>query len=113
MVVKFGSETHLTSGYLIADGTQVRPTATNLGLPVGGTFTTKNQIEVASLDGHNVFFQPGDPGSAVFTRREDGSLECIGMAIGMTSNLSAVVTPINAILKELGPDITLAKFPMT
>lgn len=113
MVVKFGSETHLTRGYLIANGTQVRPLTTNLGLPNGGTFTMKNQIEVEGLNSLSHFFQPGDSGSAVFTRRGDGSLECIGMAIGMTSNLSAVVTPINAILKELGPDITLAKFPMT
>jgi len=113
IAVKVGSKTSLTQGVIKSYGTQVRPLTTSLGFPAqGSTFVMKNQIEIASVCGHNVFFQPGDSGSAVFTRNEhDGSLECIGMAIGVTSTLSAVVTPIRAILEALGPGITLTSFP--
>jgi len=101
----------LTRGRLDADGIQVRSMDTTLGLPAGNRHCMKNQMEVKRIDFQKDLFQLGDSGSAVFTMRDDGSLECIGMAIGFISNGSAVVTPINAILGKFGPNITLANFP--
>ncbi|OWF50624.1 hypothetical protein KP79_PYT22781 [Mizuhopecten yessoensis] len=103
-VVKFGSETHLTKGYLRVDGAQVRPLSTALGLPsMKAKFYMKNQYEIiGDKSGINIF-QPGDSGSAVFML-EGTSLHCIGLAIGRTTHGTAVVTPIQAILAALGSD---------
>jgi hypothetical protein len=49
-----------------------------------------------------VFTQAGDSGSGVFLVDNKDSLHCIGMLIGVCSDMTAVVTPINNILQILG-----------
>jgi len=110
-VIKAGSETHLTRGLPVAYGIQVRPLSTSLGIPrMRKTYPMKGQIEIASLDGH-ASFQLGDSGSAVFTVKQDRTLECIGMAIGYTTYNSVIVTPIQSILDALAPGVRLKTFP--
>jgi len=100
----------LTRGMLAVNGTQVRPLNVNIGQSnQQNRYEFSNQLQVVSLS-HSPFFQPGDSGSAVLIVNDDQSLECIGMAIGCSSDGSAIVTPISAILDALGPGVTLKRF---
>lgn len=49
-----------------------------------------------------VFCQEGDSGAAVFLLDDDNKLYCIGMVIGIMSDFTSVVTPIQNILDILG-----------
>jgi len=110
VIVKFGSKTHMTRGLLTVKGVQVKPMEVHFGHPrLQMPYTFINQMQVEGL-GHQAFFQSGDSGSAVFLVKEDRSLECIGIAIGCTSNYDAIVTPIRPILEALGPNLNLKKF---
>ncbi|OWF47909.1 hypothetical protein KP79_PYT22574 [Mizuhopecten yessoensis] len=113
MVVQFGSETHLSKGFLKEDGIQVRPLTTVLGLPQSkDIFRMSGQYEVEGLRSMPNLFMPGDSGAAVFMLNGT-SLHCIGMAIGSTSTGNAVVTPIAALLDAVraNADIDLSVFP--
>ncbi|XP_021370097.1 uncharacterized protein LOC110461117 [Mizuhopecten yessoensis] len=116
-VVKFGSKTDVTRGALSVFGVNVRPLSTALGLPSGvGDVEMKDQYQVIGIHPSANFFEKGDSGSGVFCKDLHGVLHCIGMAIG-SANVSnyqyraGVVTPIEAVLQALGPNITLATFP--
>ncbi|XP_021359687.1 uncharacterized protein LOC110454497 isoform X1 [Mizuhopecten yessoensis] len=115
-MVKFGSETHVTRGTLISEGTVVTPVSTEMGLfgHTGRKVLMRNQMEIAGLTSHGAVFQPGDSGSGVFFVDRTGmgqELTCIGMAIGSTSNGTAVVTPIVDILDALQLPRSLWQFP--
>ncbi|XP_021359678.1 uncharacterized protein LOC110454492 isoform X3 [Mizuhopecten yessoensis] len=115
-MVKFGSETHVTRGTLISEGTVVTPVSTEMGLfsQTGKKVLMRNQLEIAGITSHGAFFQPGDSGSGVFFVDRTGmgqELTCIGMAIGSTSNGTAIVTPIVDILDALQLPRSLWQFP--
>ncbi|XP_021359653.1 uncharacterized protein LOC110454474 [Mizuhopecten yessoensis] len=115
-MVKFGSETHVTRGTLISEGTVVTPVSTEMGLfsQTGKKVLMRNQLEIAGITSHGAFFQPGDSGSGVFFVDRTGmgqELTCIGMAIGSTSNGTAIVTPILDILDSLQLPRSLWQFP--
>lgn len=107
----------MTRGALSVFGTDVRAFSTTLGLPnnAGGVMM-KNQYLVIGIHPSTNFFDGGDSGSGVFFQDHNGQLHCVGMAIGhgVLENYPykvGVFTPIDAILQELGPNISLATFP--
>ncbi|OWF34494.1 uncharacterized protein LOC110445016 [Mizuhopecten yessoensis] len=117
-VVKFGSSSDVTRGTLNVCGVDVRPMTTPLGLPRGtGQVQMINQYQVCGSNPSMTFFLNGDSGSAVFMRTPGtNDMHLIGMAIGYTyvgTNPfpAAVVTPIDAILRALGPQYRIASFP--
>ncbi|XP_033759260.1 uncharacterized protein LOC117341496 [Pecten maximus] len=117
IVVKFGSKTDVTKGSLCPSAADVRTLSTVLGLPnEAGMVPMINQYRVTGIYPSANFFEKGDSGSGVFIKDNNGDLHCIGMAIG-TATLSdylyqaGVVTPIDAVLDELGPNLSLATFP--
>ncbi|XP_021359652.1 uncharacterized protein LOC110454473 [Mizuhopecten yessoensis] len=116
-VVKFGSKTDVTRGALSVFGVNVRPLSTVLGLPNGvGDVEMKDQYQVIGIHPSANFLEKGDSGSGVFCKDINGVLHCIGMAIGSANVCdyqyrAGVVTPIEAVLQALGPNITLATFP--
>ncbi|KAJ8311076.1 hypothetical protein KUTeg_011372 [Tegillarca granosa] len=108
-IVKFGMTTHGTRGILNSNGTVVRSNIAGLrsATQTSYTCTFQNQYEVASITTYPIFFQCGDSGSGVFqVEKRDGKeiLHLIGLAIGVTSCYSAIVTPIQAIMDELKID---------
>ncbi|XP_069102150.1 uncharacterized protein [Argopecten irradians] len=116
-VIKFGSKTDVTRGALSVVGTDVRPFAKKLGVSGSSDkVLMKNQYLVTGIYPSMDFFDGGDSGSAVFCQDVSGQLVCVGMAIGHCvlndyPYKAGIVTPIDAILQALGPNITLATFP--
>ncbi|XP_061162380.1 uncharacterized protein LOC133171608 [Saccostrea echinata] len=65
------------------------------------TFLMYNQVAIDSHCSLGPFFKIGDSGSLVFLPQEDGTLDCIGMAIGCTSYGTCIMTPIEDVLDNL------------
>ncbi|XP_062569478.1 uncharacterized protein LOC134231532 [Saccostrea cucullata] len=107
-VLKFGARTGLTLGSLFNENMHVRikyKETLKLYDSIGYTdipcdVNVYNQMEIESLT-HDNFFEVGDSGSLVFYIQDD-TLCCIGMAIGLTTRGTCLVTPIENILKSLG-----------
>ena len=102
-LIKSGTTTGLTRGLFKLCGTQVRIAKDGVMLADGKSAfqVMKGQYEVEKREDLNPFFSPGDSGSAVFVKDLSGDLTCVGIAIGMTSYGTTVVTPITAVLDAL------------
>lgn len=118
-LIKFGATTGLTRGLLAVDGCHVRVENKELkleetvyGNKVSKTFEMYNQHEIESV-GNKIFFQEGDSGAFVYMLCDNNpeDLRCIGMAIGITSYRSCIMTPILNVLQELGLPPKLKSFP--
>lgn len=112
-VIKSGSTTGLTRSYFKLDGAEVRicNEGNILGMKDAEPIVMKGQYEIVAGTKHSPFFIPGDSGSAVFLREPDQSLVCIGIAIGITSYDTTVVTPIGSVLDSLGlTDASVTQF---
>ncbi|KAJ8304335.1 hypothetical protein KUTeg_017918 [Tegillarca granosa] len=117
-VIKFGAESGLTIGSLNLCETHVRMENRDLVLKdyFHGTNTEKkfimyHQYEVFSSR-NTPFFVPGDSGAFVFMTvdKRTNDLQCIGMAIGQTSHITCLVTPIGALLESFGLPLQLKEF---
>jgi hypothetical protein len=106
-IIKIGCATSLSKGTLSTTFGCVRETLeySILETLYNGSkekFEINSQLMVDSYY-KKVFCQAGDSGSAVFLVDDNNHLHCIGMVIGFICNdLTAVVTPIDNILKILG-----------
>ncbi|KAK3104578.1 hypothetical protein FSP39_005305 [Pinctada imbricata] len=107
-LLKSGTSSGLNRSLFRLDGAQVRIIEEGawLGMDEQLPITMKGQYEVESGSKepgslNKPFFIPGDSGSAVFAKENDGTLTCIGIAIGITSYGTTVVTPIGAVLDAL------------
>lgn len=117
-LIKFGATTGLTRGLLAVDGCHVRVENKELkleetvyGNKVSKTFEMYNQHEIESV-GNKIFFQEGDSGAFVYMLCDNNpeDLRCIGMAIGITSYRSCIMTPIINVMQELGLPPKLKSF---
>jgi hypothetical protein len=100
-VVKYGVTTGLTIGNLYHSGVHVRFIDHDLKLPDSArTAIMCDQIEIQNFP-QGQFFKCGDSGSFVFCINPDKTLSCLGMAIGLTSHKTCLVTPITRILDSL------------
>ncbi|KAK3089106.1 hypothetical protein FSP39_000860 [Pinctada imbricata] len=102
-LLKSGTSTGLTRSLFRLRGSQVRifPNGAWLGTNGENLIVMKGQYEVESCNVSKPFFSAGDSGSAVFLKEPNGQLACIGIAIGMTSYHTTVVTPIGSVLDAL------------
>ncbi|XP_053386837.1 uncharacterized protein LOC123542938 [Mercenaria mercenaria] len=103
-VITFGKETGLRKGTLRIANMAVSVVSETGTIQHGGRVqrqTLMGQLQVDSY-ARKTFFQEGDSGSAVFVVDRNNKPHCIGMAIGVMSDLTCVVTPIHVILQELG-----------
>ncbi|XP_062578852.1 uncharacterized protein LOC134240788 [Saccostrea cucullata] len=106
-VIKYGSQSGFTIGNLYFDGAHIRFLNESLGLPDQINIVSMyNQIEIQSLP-HGAFFEVGDSGAFVFCINPDKTLSCLGMAIGLTTRGSCLVTPMVRILDSFGLPHTL------
>ncbi|XP_060583361.1 uncharacterized protein LOC132739625 [Ruditapes philippinarum] len=121
-IIKIGSTTSLTKGTLSTTDGCVRETLeySTIETLYNGTKETLQITSQLMVDSYykKVFCQAGDSGSAVFLVDDDNHLHCIGMLIGVIcSDLTAIVTPIDNILKilshRLGKTLELKKFRET
>ncbi|KAK3100201.1 hypothetical protein FSP39_016154 [Pinctada imbricata] len=103
-IIKSGTSTGLTRSSFRLIGAEVRIIDHDVlaGTQDNEPIVMKGQYEIEPCHDLRTFFDSGDSGSAVFMKDSDGSLSCIGIAIGKTSYHSTVVTPIGAILDALG-----------
>ena len=108
-VIKYGNESKLTVGHLHMSGLHVRSENEEImlceyndGMESTAKFKMFYQQEISSIT-PGPFFKIGDSGAFVFLLKdnEGKELECIGMAIGVTSYNSCVMTPIDAVLNKL------------
>ena len=108
-VIKYGNVSKLTAGHLHLSGLHVRSVNEELGITEcsGGMECTKKfkmfyQQEIKSSSSYP-FFEAGDSGALVFMLNdpEGNDLHCIGIAIGVTSYQSCIMTPIDAVLSKL------------
>ncbi|XP_056007785.1 uncharacterized protein LOC125666670 isoform X2 [Ostrea edulis] len=106
-VVKYGAVTGFTIGNLYHSPVHVRFVQESLNLP-GNLHSAImcDQIEIRNLP-HGQFFVCGDSGSFVFCINPDKTLSCLGMAVGLTSRESCLVTPIGRILENICPGARL------
>ncbi|XP_053391564.1 uncharacterized protein LOC128554324 [Mercenaria mercenaria] len=103
-VIKFGKVTGLTKGSLELDCTAVKVVdEEKLTIEYNGRTVSKVMQNQLKINSHSLktFFHIGDSGSAVFLVDKQNKLHCIGMAIGLLSDLSCLVTPIQVVLSEL------------
>ena len=100
-VIKIGSQSGLTRGSLYLNGVYVRTNNREMVLPDEKKVEFFNQMEIQSHYGSKAFFELGDSGSLVFMPLKNNELHCIGLAIGKTSYLSCIVTPIDEVLRRL------------
>ena len=101
-LIKSGTSTGLTQGFFKLNGLEVRVHDGPLSYGDGTSrnVVMRGQYEIQKQM-YPYFFDKGDSGSAVFVK--DGTkLICIGLAIGITSFGTTVVTPIGEILDALG-----------
>ncbi|XP_056007392.1 uncharacterized protein LOC125666144 isoform X2 [Ostrea edulis] len=106
-VVKYGAVTGFTIGNLYHSPVHVRFVQENLNLP-GNLHSAVmcDQIEIQNLP-QGQFFKVGDSGSFVFCINPDKTLSCLGMAVGLSTRESCLVTPIGRILDNLCPGARL------
>ena len=101
-LLKSGTSTGLTRGFFKLNGLEVRihngplsyGDGTSRDVVMRGQYEIQKQV-------YPYFFDKGDSGSAVFVK-DGNELICIGLAIGITSFGTTVVTPIGEILDALG-----------
>ncbi|XP_056007396.1 uncharacterized protein LOC125665437 isoform X2 [Ostrea edulis] len=100
-VVKYGAVTGFTIGNLYHSHAHVRFVQESLKLPGDLHCAVMcDQIEIQNLP-HGQFFVCGDSGSFVFCINPDKTLSCLGMAVGVSTRESCLVTPIDRILDNL------------
>jgi hypothetical protein len=102
-VVKYGAKTGFTIGNLYHSPVHVRFVQESLKLPGNSHCAVMcDQIEIQNLP-QGDFFELGDSGSFVFCINPDKSLSCLGMAVGLSTRSTCLVTPIDRILQTLCP----------
>ncbi|XP_060602760.1 uncharacterized protein LOC132755847 [Ruditapes philippinarum] len=116
-VIKFGKQTGLTKGAIQTRNMAVRLRDDMGHIQYGGRIQSRLMLKQLQVDSfaRKIFFEQGDSGSAVFSVDRNNKLHCIGMAIGVTSDYTCIVTPIQEILerlgKKLGRTLELKAFP--
>ena len=119
-VIKYGNVSKLTVGHLHMSGLHVRSENEELGLTENNDgmestvkFKMFNQQEILSTS-PGPFFKVGDSGAFVFMLNdtEGKNIQCIGMAIGVTSYNSCIMTPIDAVLDKLQLPANLKSFAL-
>ncbi|XP_053380020.1 uncharacterized protein LOC128548685 [Mercenaria mercenaria] len=117
-VIKFGKETGPRKGTLHLSSMAVKEDMYTGSVQLNGRpygHTLKNQLQIDSY-ASSTFFQAGDSGSAVFLVDKENKLHCIGLAIGVMSDLTTVFTPIQNILqglgRQLGKTLEIKKFEL-
>ncbi|XP_056007405.1 uncharacterized protein LOC125666233 [Ostrea edulis] len=102
-VVKYGAVTGFTIGNLYSNRVHARFVQESLNLPGNLHYAVMcDQIEIQNLP-QGQFFKVGDSGSFVFCINPDKTLSCLGMAVGLSTRNSCLVTPIGRILENICP----------
>ncbi|XP_060602756.1 uncharacterized protein LOC132755843 [Ruditapes philippinarum] len=103
-VIKFGKQTGLTKGAIQIRNMAVRLRDETGHIQCGSRMQSRLMIQQLQIDSfaRKIFFEKGDSGSAVFSVDKTNKLFCIGMAIGVMSDKTCIVTPIQNILERLG-----------
>lgn len=101
IVVKTGTTTGTTYGYLIEDSTCLRMEVS--GVQFDGCFS----YEIENIDDDDPFFLCGDSGSGVYVIKNGSPIKPLGIAYGYSDSIT-VVCSIREIVDEL--DLQIVRY---